>query len=213
VKTYYATQAVIRYYGPGFERRWPDSPHVLLANRQMNHAVLKMFTKVYGPLYVPRRILAEDLVIRKSKDPLGTALQLARTFVPDLNRAIEMQKLLRRAWKGDQFAIVELEHGLMQNGLRPWFGVTDKVLGLKDAPNDALTLWADDIWTVVRIAFLMDYKLRRAKVCSNPDCQTPYFVESRKGQEFCCHKCAVLINVRRFRERQTKTQPRGRVKQ
>jgi predicted RNA-binding Zn ribbon-like protein len=68
------------------------------------------------------------------------------------------------------------------------------------------------MWTVVRVAFLMDYKIGRIKVCGNPDCVTPYFVESRKGQEFCSHKCAVLINVRRFRERQSKAEARGRTK-
>jgi hypothetical protein len=213
VKSYYATEAVIRYYGPGFERNWPDAPHVAFANLQLNDAVLRMFTKQYGPLYVPpKRSRAEEVVIARSKDPLGTALLLSRLFVPELGRAQKMQELLRQSWRGDGFAIVELEHELMKQGLRPWFGATEKALDLRDAPDDALTLLADDIWSLVRIAFLMDYKIGRAKVCANPDCPTPYFAESRKGQGFCSHKCAVLINVRRFRERQAKTQVRRRVK-
>jgi hypothetical protein len=205
MKSYYATEAVIRYYGPGFERRWPDAPHVAFANLQLDDSALGMFTKRYGPLYIPQRSRAEKVVIGESRDPLHTALVLVTAFVPDLNRALGMQGLLRHAWRGERFAIVELEHELMQKGLRPWFGVTDQILELKDSPHDSLTLWADDIWTVVRAAFLMDYKVGRAKVCTNPDCPTPYFVESRKGQEFCSHKCAVLINVRRFRERQNKS--------
>jgi hypothetical protein len=206
VKSYYATNAVIRYYGPGFERKWLDAPHIALANLQLDEASLKMFTQRYGPLYAhPKRSRAEEILVAESEDPLGTALAVNRLSVPDLGRAQKMQELLRSAWRGERFAIVELEHDLMQKGLRPWFGVTEQVLGLKDAPRDALTLWADDIWTVVRIAFLMDCKIGRAKVCANRDCPTPYFVESRKGQEFCTHKCAVLINVRRFRERQNKS--------
>lgn len=39
------------------------------------------------------------------------------------------------------------------------------------------------------------------RMCENPDCPTPYFLEARKGQKYCSHKCAVLINVRRFRAR------------
>jgi CGNR zinc finger len=212
MKSYYATMAVIRYYGPGVERKWPDPPHVAFANLPLDDTSLKMFTQRYGPLYPPpKRSRAEEILISESNDPFGTAFALFRLFTPDLGRAKEMQELLRRAWRRERSAIVELEHDLMQKGLRPWFGVTEKVLGLKDAPSDALTLWADDIWTVVRIAFLMDCKSDRAKICANPDCPTPWFVESRKGQEFCSHKCAVLINVRRFRQRQAKTQVRRRV--
>jgi hypothetical protein len=212
-KSYYATKAAIRYYGPEVERKWPDPPHVAFANLSLDDATLRMFTQRYGPLYTPpKRSPAEEVLVSESKDPFATASALSRLFVPDLGRAQKMQELLRRAWRGERFAIVELEHDLMQKGLRPWFGVTEKVLGLKDAPTDALTLWADDIWTLVRIAFLMDYKEGRAKICANPDCPTPCFVESRKGQEFCTHKCAVLINVRRFRERQAKAEVRRMVK-
>ena len=212
-KSYYATKAVIRYYGPGFERKWPDAPHVAFANLSLDDTTLKMFTQRYGPLYTPLKwSRAEEILMSESKDPFGTASALARIFTPDLGRAKEMQELLRRAWRGERSAIVELEHDLMQKGLHPWFGVTEKVLGLKDAPTDALTLFADDIWTLVRIAFLLDYKGGRAKTCANPDCPTPWFVESRKGQEFCTHKCAVLINVRRFRERQAKADVKRRVK-
>jgi hypothetical protein len=210
MKSYYATDAVIRYYGPGFERRWPDAAHVAFANLQLDDGSLGMFTRRYGPLYVPPRSRAEEAVIATSKDKLSTALQLVLSFVPDLARARNMQTFLVKAWRGDKGAIVKLEHELMRQGLRPWFGVTEQVLELKDTPRDALTLWADDIWTVVRIAFLMDYKVGRAKICANPDCPTPYFVENRKGQEFCTHKCAVLINVRRFRERQSESKSGSR---
>ena len=211
-RSYYATKAVIRYYGPGFDRKWPDAPHVAFANLRLDDASLTMFTQRYGSLYVPKRSRAAEVVIATSKDPLGTAMLLSRSFVPELGRARKMQELLRQSWRGERFAIVELEHDLMVQGLKPWFGVTDQLFKWKDAPSDALTLWADDMWTVVRMAFLMDYKVGRAKICANPDCPTPYFVESRKGQEFCSHKCAVLINVRRFRERQAKAEAMGRMK-
>lgn len=42
-----------------------------------------------------------------------------------------------------------------------------------------------------------------AKICANPDCPHPYFLQKRKGQIYCSHPCAVLINVRRFRERES----------
>src|ERR1700741_1890350 len=187
-KSYYATKAVIRYYVPGCERKWPDAPHVAFANLQLDDGSLGIFTKRYGPLYTPPKwSRAEKAVIETGKDPLGTAMLLSRSSASELSRALKLQKLLRQSWRKDRLAIVELEHDLMRQGLKPWFGVTEETLQLKDAPSDALTLWADDMWTVVRAAFLMDYKIGRIKICGNPDCVTPYFVEGRKGQGFCSH--------------------------
>jgi len=82
--------------------------------------------------------------------------------VPDLARAKNMPALLVNAWRGNKGAIIKLEHELMRHGLRPWFGVTEQVLELKDAPQDALRLWATfltrlgesgcDAWTLARTA-------------------------------------------------------------
>ena len=199
--SYYEAKAVIRYYGPGFARKWPDPPHRAFANLVLDHRSLAMFTRIYGPLYVSGWSEAETALIASSKDQLRTAMELANLFVPDPKRAAEMQSVLIRAWKGAQFAIVEIEHGIK---LFPWFWVTEQAFDMKDTFPDGVTLFAHDTWNLIRAAFLLDYKAGRARVCKNPDCPTPYFLRSRKGQEFCSHSCAVLINVRRFREREQK---------
>ena len=31
----------------------------------------------------------------------------------------------------------------------------------------------------------------RALRCKNPDCRAPYFFRTKKGQEYCCPKCAI----------------------
>lgn len=208
MKAYYATQAVIRYYGAGIEPNWPDAPHVALANLRLERAALKMFTRRYGPLAAPpeKWSLADKLKLaiakKRGDDPLWTvAVPRSRFHIADLERVTEMQRLLRNAWRNDSDAIVKIEPGMSAT---LWFGVTERRLGLKDAPADALTIFVDDFWHFIRAAFLIDYKAGRTAVCKNPDCPAPYFLRSRKGQEFCTHKCAVLINVRRFRELQRK---------
>ena len=69
-----------------------------------------------------------------------------------------------------------------------------------------------DLWNLTRLLFLRDYSAGRTRVCSNPDCSSPYFLQQRRGQKYCTHKCAVLMNVRRFREREAKvkSQSKGR---
>jgi hypothetical protein len=177
MKSYYAMKAVIRYYGAPLKQKWPDAPHVAFANLRLDEASLRMFTKRYGPLHDPE---------------------------PDLDVAIDMQRALRSAWEHDETAILGLERTVMQHGLRPWFGITKTLRDLMDdpTPSDALTLWAKDMGMLVRMAFLMDLKQHRTKVCWSPDCPTPYFVQRRKGQGYCSQKCAVLVAVHNFRKRQ-----------
>lgn len=61
-----------------------------------------------------------------------------------------------------------------------------------------------DLWTLIRVIFARDFWDGRTKKCESPDCPAPYFLAVRKGQKFCSQKCAVLINVRHFREREAR---------
>jgi CGNR zinc finger len=207
VKTYYALSGTLRYYGPGFEKRWPDAPHRAFANLHLDVAALGMFTQRYGHLYFPGEWPKPNAeAIAASDERLGTALRMLFSFVPDLQQAKNMQKLLVRAWCADQGAIADIEKDIK---VFPLFGATERAFGLNDPP-DGFALYAEDMWNFVRAAFLLDYKNGRAKVCKNPDCPAPYFLQSRKGQEFCSHKCAVLVNVRRFRAGLTASQVKNK---
>jgi hypothetical protein len=220
VKSYYATQALIRYYGalPGDvewgERyvagavplnvralasapfppsdtpidlgRWRELPHIFLANLSLNYADL-------GPAYEFTKrygYLAGHIDHVKCK------------FFVDIPKIAGMQDLIRKAWAGDETSIGDLERDLsseMQLSVRA----------------REIEISVSDLWTLIRVLFLQDRGAKKTKVCASSDCPTPYFLESRKGQKYCSHKCAVLINVRRFRDRQElgKSRRKRRTKQ
>jgi hypothetical protein len=98
---------------------------------------------------------------------------------------------LRQAWKGNEEVLEQM--------------LVDLRAPLRVQPA-GLEITVEDLWTLIRLLFLRDWLDGRAKVCDSPDCPAPYFLASRKGQKFCSQRCAVLVNVRRFRERQAKQQ-------
>ena len=102
-----------------------------------------------------------------------------------------MQRLLQRAWTGDAGAIK---------------AIAKDVKVRLDVSAQGIDIAVVELWNLVRLLFLRDYWDGRTKVCANPDCSSRYFLEQRKGQQYCSHKCAVLMNVRRFRQRQTTAQ-------
>jgi hypothetical protein len=221
MKSYYATQARIRYYGSlpedvgqgdryvtgtlPFEvrpsdvlgsdsfpaasataielSRWRDPPHLFLANMSLDSADL-------GPTYQ----------FTKRYGFLAGHVDVAGgSFVVDVPKIAGMQDLIRKAWAGDEAAIEELERDLAPE-VRLSVRAKEIEMGISD------------LWTLIRLLFLRDYGAKKISVCANPDCPAPYFLQTRKGQKFCTHPCAVLINVRRFREAQRKTQEKSRAR-
>lgn len=72
------------------------------------------------------------------------------------------------------------------------------------ARRSGLEMVITELRTLVHLMFSRDYWDGRVKKCASPDCPAPYFLAVRRGQKFCSHECAVLINVRRFRERESR---------
>jgi hypothetical protein len=208
VITYYEAQATIRYYGrlpehveqgeryvtgtlpfgvrasdflasdpfPAFSEtpielgRWREPPHLFLANMPLEIADL-------GPTY---KFTTRYGFLAGHVDVAGGS------FVVDVPKIAGFQNLIRKAWAGDETTIGELERDL--------------------APEIRLSVRAKeieigvgDLWTLTRLLFLRDCGAKKTRVCANPDCPAPYFLQTRKGQKFCTHRCAVLVNVRRFR--------------
>jgi hypothetical protein len=208
MKTYYANQAAIRYYGslpehvdqgeryvtatlpfevrasdfltsdpypapsetPFELSRWREPPHLFLANMPLEMADL-------GPTY---KLTERYGFLAGRVDVAG------RSFVADVAKIAGLQDLIRKAWAGDKASIEELERDL--------------------APEVRLSVRAkeieigvSDLWTLIRLLFLRDCGAKKTRVCASPDCPAPYFLQTRKGQKFCTHSCAVLVNVRRFR--------------
>jgi len=66
-----------------------------------------------------------------------------------------------------------------------------------------------DLGKLIGMMFAQDLWEGRLRKCENPECrEVPYFQAVRKGQKFCSHRCAVLINVRHYRERQPRKENR-----
>ena len=189
---------------------------------------LGAFSDQYGLLYTDFRglvraklimleggpVLAEKPLIVLKEGLAQNPVSPGRAYYVVSRRLIErMQSLLRGAWRGDaecQMLVAEGYPGSPVND--PVFGGINIgwSSGTSNTPN---VLRPQDLWSFIRIAFLQDYAAGKTKVCQNPDCPTPYFLQKRKGQNHCCRKCVVLVNVRRFRKRQARHAPKkSRVK-
>jgi hypothetical protein len=211
VKNYYAIESTIRYYGPITKDariannhvfltpgephdgmpHWKQPPHEHLAalnigkqeaenlhEQEAEKAVLH-FVRRFGPLAARER--GGTIWI----DRHGFHAEDAPMLI-DVPAFLAAQKLLQEAWRGNVEALDEIAAGL-----------TDE-LELEAHPQ-GLELRVRDLWTLVRLLFLRDHASGKTKVCANPDCPTPSFLQARKGQKYCTHSCAVLVNVRRFR--------------
>ncbi len=99
------------------------------------------------------------------------------------------QDLLRRGWRGEGNPIKDMAKDIVA---RIEVGRTGIEIGVVD------------LWSLVRLLFVRDYVAGETRICARDDCPTPYFLLKRRGQKYCTHDCAVVVNVRRFRARTSK---------
>jgi hypothetical protein len=167
-------------------KAWKMPPHVALANLNLNPQAIASFVRKYGVLEGTIKTVVESA---HGASPLS--------FTVNTNFVREAQSILRLAWRGDRSALLQVEDVLKQ-------------INLQVAPSlvrrEEIVLKTSDLWKYLCFAFSIDYIDGKTKTCTNPDCEHPYFVQKRKDQQFCSHRCAVLINVQRYRERQSETQ-------
>jgi len=211
MKSYYVIEASLRYYGRlpaatevigghvfgtlGSERadatRWKEAPHERLANLQTydtRAARLVLTTKPVSGVGDPKAI---EAFVRKHGVLLGRVNENTGHFDEDAVRFARAQDSLRRAWSGEGAAIKEFEEQ-----------VEDALEAHLSVRAGGIEIATENLWSFICVLFLRDHVARKTKVCQNPDCSNPYFLQQRRGQKYCSHKCAVLMNVRRFRERQ-----------
>lgn len=100
------------------------------------------------------------------------------------------QTLLRQAWKNDPQSLKK---------------ISKDVKARVDVSPRGIDIAVVDLRNLICLMFLRDHHTSKTAVCGNPDCYSPYFLRQRLGQKYCTHKCAVLMNVRRFREREAKS--------
>jgi hypothetical protein len=93
---------------------------------------------------------------------------------------LTFRDILRKAWKADAFSTDVDSTALddisrLAQGSAWWSSAIEK----------HIELIVDNPFGVLCVLFLRDYAAKRLGICANPDCQTPYFVKSRKTQKVC----------------------------
>ena len=159
---------------PADLEKWNEPPHLFLANLLSDETG-------WPKLAALRKFTVTYGILNGYKGPESWIVNPANTR--------GSQTLLQKAWRGDMDELSEIEMGDVAQDSEASF------------TRDGMELRIDDLWTLTRMLLLRDHAAGRARVCAIEDCpRTPYFLQARKGQHFCSHPCAVLANVRRFRE-------------
>jgi len=174
--------------GPA-EERWSEPPHVAFANLHAEDArAVEAFVKRYGILHwdaVSQEPVQKESNVGTREDILRTRRlnqQRLKTKIENFGSPIENrlysvesfglfldQDHLRGIWE-DSELIGELETQVV---------VT---IAIKE---DAVELLPKDIWALICLLSVRDYKAGKLAVCENPDCPARYFVKKRKTQKFC----------------------------
>ena len=189
--------------------RWTDPPHVFLANLELNSTdETLMFTRRYG-------LLNDDEDLTDKNEWLHMDEGNFSCSIAEYTRMLKIcQMTLRGAWRGDKDDVAT-----MRGHTVGFPGNTRGNLPIEiHSQGNKIEAVTRDLWTFFCILFTRDHAEGRLKICANPGCSAaPYFVANRRGQSYCRHKCAVLINIHRFRQRQRaqrrekkKAQPRKR---
>jgi hypothetical protein len=203
---YYDLTATIRYG----DKPWPEYPHVELANMDLSDDSIHAFTKRYGPLFADYEFTSPLPRTDFQLSQRGNT-ESGKKWM-DMRMVSNAQKTLREAWRNSpEYLKAIAGHDPEQDAFL--YAPMQPVIAMTDT---GIELIAPDIWTFIRLAFLRDHAAGDTQICANPNCKfphgTPYFLQSKRGQLFCRHRCAVFANVRRFRELQKtkpKTKPRS----
>jgi hypothetical protein len=189
---YYKLEASIRYG----DKPWPEYPHVYLANMDLSDDSIHAFTRRYGPLFAEYE---PTYPLPKTHEQAKKAVIRTGQKLMSLDQVFRVQLLLRESWRNSPDYLKAIaghdpdQDAFIYRPMQPVISVTDT----------GIELLAPDAWTFARLAFLTDHAAGKTQICGNPDCKPPhgnrYFVQSKQGQMYCSHKCAVLVNVRRFR--------------
>jgi len=201
MRSHYAITSKIHYYKPPCEVDLLPGLHPRLRVTPFGTPGQKAFD-------VSRWKDAPHLALANLRDEPEAVLRFTRTYgVPrqgqnrwpwkartvPVRDVLDLRDFLQRAWEGDTDNFFAVAFGKTSLLVQPtWMG-----------------LFVDDPWTLVLIMFAQDWAEKRLKKCGNPDCPAPYFCAVRRGQKFCSQKCGVLINVRRFRQREAKGSKKG----
>jgi len=186
VKLYYVLETAIRYYGSLPSHAQIDGDVVMVEGGAVNPATPFDLRRWKEPPHLALANLQPDVqALRRFTLKYGILFTHPSDTVR-LSDAMRFRDYLRQAWGGSDAILAQ-----MLVDLRAGLNVTPE--GLETVP--------DNLWMLTRLMFLHDRLRARVRICANEDCPARFFLAVRKGQKFCSHPCAVLVNVRRFRQR------------
>jgi hypothetical protein len=94
-------------------------------------------------------------------------------------------------------ADVDASRFMNQDRFRPILAIQARV----SVSTTGTAIITDDLWNFIRLSFLRDHLAGRTKICENPNCSAPYFIQTRRRKVYCSHDCAVAQASRNYRQR------------
>jgi hypothetical protein len=179
--------------------RWKEMPHEAFANLRLDDTkAVASFVKTHGVLWgikvdgysiegLSIDVLTEEQMLPRAREAEWSERDSPARFHEGSVRLFEYQRLIRRAWSGDDEAAREIQKtATLDVEIRP--AVNSK----------GVTLVAKKLGSLIFVIFLRDYAARKCGVCSNPDCPARYFLRRRKTQKFCESGPCVTYARRRY---------------
>jgi hypothetical protein len=196
MRSHYAITSTIHYYKPPFDVDLLPSPHPQLRVKLVGSAGHAFDVSRWkdSPHVALANLRDEPEAVCRFVRTYGLLAQDKRKTVP-VREVLEHRDSLRRAWEGKTFDFFAFP---------AWHGAT--LCGLQAG---GFLIAIDALWPLIQVMFIQDWTEKRIKRCGNLDCPAPYFCAVRRGQKFCSQRCGVLINVRRFRQREAKGSKKG----
>jgi hypothetical protein len=98
-----------------------------------------------------------------------------------LSRLKTYQEIVRSAWRGG--------HAPLWQGFQP------------QIQSGEILIDIGDLWPYISLLTQTDLHAERLAVCPNidNDCPSPYFIRTRRNQQFCSVECRNYFNVQRWR--------------
>ena len=171
------------------ESNWKEMPHVALANIPTYDEQGKLTAKPGPGLQIdPKSVEKFVRVYGGFREAYGYAEdEETEIFDQDIAEVAKHQERLRRVWSFQGQGSESLDMYDVQCDLGWGYFSTHLFTVDMDSGRrfDQIDLRTDDLWRLIGFLFLRDFVAKKIGVCGNPDCPAPYYLKSRRHQQFC----------------------------